>query len=119
MQMSVGDVFPTKNFGDVEVVKYVNSTNVTVRFLNTGTIKSSRAAQIRSGLVQDNFATTVYGVGYIGNTKTSVNAKHKPAYVLWKDMLKRCYDKEYQETHPCYRDCYVSNCFKSFLLLKV
>ena len=114
MQMSVGDVFPTKNFGDVEVVKYVNSTNVTVRFLNTGTIKSSRAAQIRSGLVQDNFATTVYGVGYIGNTKTSVNAKHKPAYVLWKDMLKRCYDKEYQETHPCYRDCYVSNCFKSF-----
>ena len=114
MRISVGDVFSTKNFGDIEVVEYVNSTNVIVRFLDTGTIKSSRAVHIKSGLVQDNFATTVYGVGHIGNTKTSLNAKHKPAYILWKDMLKRCYDKEYQETHPCYRDCYVSECFKSF-----
>ena len=35
------------------------------------------------------------------------NELNKKIYQYWKDMLKRCYSKEYQEKHPTYKDCYV------------
>ena len=35
----VGEVYATKKFGKAEVIGYKNSKEVTVRFLNTGTVK--------------------------------------------------------------------------------
>ena len=110
----VGEVYATKKFGEAEVIGYKNSKEVTVRFLNTGTVKIVSLGHLRNGLIQDNFAKTCYGVGYIGNTTTSINTRHKPAYILWKDMLKRCYHLPYQDKHLCYVGCEVSEYFKCF-----
>ena len=110
----VGKLFPTNNYGLVKVVEYTGNKEVTVTFVYTNAFKVVSLGHLRRGLIQDNFAKTCYGVGYIGDTSTSVDAKHKPAYVLWKDMLKRCYQTKYQDSHPCYIGCKVSEEFKCF-----
>lgn len=110
----VGEIFPTNKYGLAEVVKYCGSKEVTIRFVNTNSTKVVSLGHLRKGLVQDNFAKSCYGVGYIGETSTSQDGKHKPSYVLWKDMLKRCYQTEYQESHLCYIGCEVSDEFKCF-----
>ena len=41
-----GAVFKTKNYGDVEVVEYLDSYNITVKFLNTGSIKNTKTSAL-------------------------------------------------------------------------
>ena len=57
----------------------------------------------------------VYGVGvndYIGLTK--INNKAIKEYVLWKSMLRRCYDEKHVEKQPTYMNCYVDEFLLSF-----
>lgn len=67
---------------------------------------------------------TVEGVGYLGvlsngtPPKTSVNGKNTPEYTCWNGMLKRCYSKTWQSTHPTYQGSKVWerwHCFANFL----
>lgn len=104
-------IFTSKRFGDIIVTKYVNSTTVHIKFINTGWESVVTLSSARKGCVQDNLAKTCYGVGHIGDTKTSFYANHKPSYSLWKDMLKRCYDSDYQSKRKSYKGCSVSETF--------
>lgn len=117
MGVVVGDIYKTHRFGDVKVLDYKGHKEVTIQFLNTGNVICVTSRHLYRGKIQDNFAKTCYGVGYIGNTKTSVGANHKPSYVLWKDLLKRCYSSEYQATHLSYRGCTATenfHCYANF-----
>ena len=55
----------------------------------------------------------VYGMGELGlmkdgsKPKTRTNGKHTREYVLWSNMLKRCYSERYQKRKPTYKDCSV------------
>lgn len=67
---------------------------------------------------------SVYGIGTLGTLKdgskpkTSVNGKMTREYILWRDMLKRCYSEKYHEKQPTYKDCKVCDrwlVFSNFL----
>lgn len=49
----VGQVFPTNNNGDVEIIKFESCRAVTVRFANTGYETVISMAQLKSGSVKD------------------------------------------------------------------
>ena len=57
------------------------------------------------------FKPTVQGVGYLGigkfKSRDSVTQKQTLEYKTWIDMLKRCYNKDYQESKPTYKGCTV------------
>jgi len=56
----------------------------------------------------------VKGVGHndvVGSTKN-------PFYKTWIDMLKRCYDKQYQERFPAYKNCLVCEEWLTFSKFK-
>lgn len=56
-----------------------------------------------TGILMVGTSKLVKGVGHndvVGSTKN-------PFYRTWVDMLKRCYDKSYQERFPTYKDCHV------------
>ena len=58
---------------------------------------------------------SVYGVGILGTfkdgskPKTKKNGKQTREYILWRDMLTRCYSDKYHEKQPTYKDCTVCN----------
>lgn len=109
-----GEVFKTKNFGDCVVLKYNNHSDIEVKFLNSGAIKSVRGQALRNGSVKDRMQPTVYGVGIVGDQPISKDGKHFLSYCSWSGMIERCYDKNKHKTQKYYIGCSVSENFKFY-----
>lgn len=105
----VGDVFPVTG-GSVTVTKYENNLRVTVTHNDEHAHEMVvQVVRLRDGKIKNPFRRSVRGVGFIGVGKhlVSENRKHTKAYLLWKDMLKRCYCEKYQSKYPTYIGCSV------------
>ena len=111
----VGKVFKSKLSGDFKILKYNDSANVEIQFLNTGFETVARLISIKIGEVKDRLSPSIYGIGVVGTKyltyECGVQTKE---YTLWKNMLERCYSDTYKKNHPTYKDCEVSENFKSF-----
>ena len=115
----VGDVFKTNNYGDCIVLNYEGSSKVTVKFKNTGSIKTVKLCHLKDGNVKDNFAITVYGEGYLGEGFDLGNKKlNEKAFKLWSHMLERCYSEKYKHSRPTYLNCHSSDNFKNLTFFK-
>ncbi len=111
----VGKVCKSLNSGDFKVLKYNDTANVEIQFLNTGYETSARLHNIRNGNVKDRYSPSVYGVGVLGTKYSSkVSGVHTKEYLLWQRMLERCYSDVYKKQKPTYKDCEVSENFKSY-----
>lgn len=115
--MFVGEIYPTNNCGDCEVLEIFNSRNVTVRFITTGYVKHGVVARnLDVGSVKDPYYKSVYGVGFIGEGchVVSKNRVHTVAYSRWCDMLRRCYSELWFHKNPSYRGCSVCSSWHNF-----
>ena len=111
----IGKVCKSLNSGDFKILKYNDKKNVEIQFINTGLETTVQLGVIRSGRVKDPYAHSVFGVGILGTKYPSrVNGVHTKEYILWADMLRRCYSDAYKKKKPTYIGCEVSNNFKSY-----
>lgn len=109
---NVGDVLPTSFYGDVEVIDYINSKIVVVRFINTGYETDTTCEQVVSGSVKDRMARTVCGVGYLGDGDYKPSFMERKAYLVWRSMLQRCYMQS--ENQSSYIGCSVADDWHNF-----
>ena len=110
--IKVGDIFPSNECGNFEILELIDAKkefnesgklkyiprSAKVRFILTGYETITRVGHVQDGGIRDPYYPSVYGVGYVGNAKASINGKHKPLYKVWNDMIARCYnpnDKSY------------------------
>ena len=111
----VGKVCKSLNSGDFKILKYNDSANVEIQFLNTGFEMFARLGDIRNGEVKDPYSQSVHGVGITGTkypiSEGGINTKE---YDLWKGMLRRCYSDSFKKMCPTYEGCEVSDNFKSY-----
>ncbi len=107
--MVAGTRHMTNNFGELEIVEYVDAKNTRVKFLATGYETIVRASDTREGRVKDRMHPSVCAVGFVseGNFKTTIDGKDTKIYKTWRHMLERCYDKKYQAKRPTYIGCSV------------
>ena len=111
----VGKVFKSLNSGDFKILKYNDKTNVKIQFINTGYETVARLGHIKSGGVKDPYSPSVFGVGVVGTKYLAYEyGVVTKEYVLWNNMLKRCYSDIYQKKYPTYEGCEVSDNFKSY-----
>lgn len=101
----------TNNFGSkMIIIEYRNSHDIDVYFPKYDWIgKHMYYTKFKNKEIRCPYETRVQGVGYLGEGehKVSKNGDHTKCYRTWKDMLKRCYNSEYKEKHPAYKDCKV------------
>lgn len=110
--VKVGDIFPTNNCGDVEVLQYTSTINCDVRFINTGSIVNVYASNLRKGTVRDPLHRWCCGVGYLGvgphKTLIVLERKkyiHTREYAAWSHIMSRCYGyASKRKTNVCYND---------------
>ena len=111
----VGQVCKSKSSGYFKVLKYNDSGNVEIQFLKTGYKTVVRLTTIKSGNVKDPYSPSVRGVGILGTKYPSkINGVKTKEYVLWSNMLERCYNDVYKKQRPTYGSCEVSENFKSY-----
>ena len=111
----VGKVCKSSNSGDFKILKYNDSGNVEIQFLKTGYEMVVRLGDIKSGLIKDPYIPSVYGVGITGaKYPIRVSGVQTKEYVLWCDMLRRCYSEPFKVKRPTYIGCEVSDNFKYY-----
>ena len=111
----VGKVCKSKSSGDFKVLKYNNSENVEIQFLQTGFKMFARLGDIKNGEVKDKYLPSVYGVGIVGaKYPTKISGVLTKEYGLWSGMLERCYCEKYHFKKPTYIGCEVSENFKNY-----
>ena len=111
----VGKVCKSKSSGDFKIVKCNDSKNVEIQFLKTGFETVVQLGHIKSGKVKDKHLPSVYSVGVLGTKyPPTISGRNTKEYDLWKSMLRRCYSDNFKNKHPTYKDCEVSDNFKSY-----
>ena len=111
----VGKVCKSKSSCDFKILKYNDSKDVEIQFLETGYEKSARLGDIKNGNVRDPHSPSVCGVGIVGiKYPISECGVHTKEYRLWKNMLERCCSDTYKKKNPTYIDCEVSHSFKNY-----
>ena len=111
----VGKVCKSKSSGDFKIVKYNHSKNVEIQFTNTGFETTVQLGDIKIGNVKDPYVPSVFGVGISGiKYPITVNSVKTKEYMLWKDMLTRCYSIVFEKKYSTYEGCEVSDNFKSY-----
>ena len=110
--LKIGKEYPSNNYGYVKILsESVHYGYYNVQFKNTGTIKSFREDQIKSGCIRDPYAKSVCGVGYTGDVKTK--GKNKTYYSIWHDMINRCYNTNDKQFNT-YKNVTVDDTWLSF-----
>ena len=114
--IKVGEIYETNNYGTLEVIEYVNSGMVRVRFIDTGYEKYTQAGNIHRGGVKDLLAPSVWSVGYLGMGpyRAYIDTEQTKVYTTWKGMLERCYSVKCQSKHPTYKGCTVVETWHNF-----
>ena len=111
----VGVVCKSNSSGDFKILKYNDSANVEIQFVNTGYETAVRLGDIKNGKVKDLYLPSVYGVGMLGTKYPSREGdRNTKEYLLWCRMLRRCYSDSFKKKNPTYIDCEVSYNFKSY-----
>ena len=115
-----GKVCKSLNSGDFKILTCNGARNVEIQFLKTGYKTTVYLGSIRNGYVKDRYLPSVYGIGIIGDKYPSrIGGFTTKEYMLWMDMLKRCYSDtnvcdSSKKKYPTYEGCEVSENFKSY-----
>lgn len=101
-----GEEVINKHGNVVKIIKYRNAYDIDVQF-DDGYVAIHKTYRVfkRGGLASPYFKNVVnvgcFGVGEY-NTIT-----HRPYYIIWNNMIKRCYNEKIIKENPTYRDCYI------------
>ena len=106
------------SFGSKMIIKeYREYMDINIYFPEYNWIfKHTRYDVFKKGNIKCPYEPRYYGKGYLGegNYKMSENGKLHRYYIIWYNMLKRCYDPKYQEKEPTYKDCEVEDYLLNF-----
>lgn len=95
----VGRIYPSNRDGNVEVVAYHSAQDITIRFLNTDNITSTRLIQLKNGKMKDHsvkrekqndtwFLVTTDDYTFIGKDLKDLASKTKGWQGLSYDAIK-------------------------------
>ena len=112
----VGEYHLTNQGYLAKIIEYFGNSNCTIQFENGLIVKRLQYSKVKNGAVRNLYHPSVYGVGYfgIGKYKSEIDGKATKMYVVWKDMLRRCYDKAELKKYPTYIGCSVADEWKCF-----
>ncbi len=114
-----GMVYPTKSYGDILVLEYINSRDVTVKFLNTGNVRKTRTSELKKGEIRDNEAFPVYAVGVMDIPNELRRCHPVPKeYIIWNGIRQRCYNENNKDKLMSYKDVEMSENFKFYSYFK-
>lgn len=105
-----GKTFDSTSCGKFIVKEYRGSTEVIIKFIDTGYETITSSGHIRSGLIKYPFYPYLYGIGYIGESHRQ-NTESLVSFAFWRHMMDRCYKEGY---NTCYSNVTVCSEWHNF-----
>ena len=106
------------SFGSKMIIKeYKSNKDIDVYFPEYDWVfEHAEYKTFKNGTIKCPYEPRVYSVGYFGEGKYKAkkNGKNTDEYIIWRDMLKRCYDPKFHKKNPTYKECEVENYFLNF-----
>lgn len=74
----------------------------------------------KKGSVKNPYHPSIHGHGYLGlmsdgtRPKTRENGKQTREYVVWKNMVERCYSEKWHKKSPTYKNTILEDCLHCF-----
>ena len=106
------------SFGSKMIIKeYRGCMDIDVYFPEYDwVIKHTRYYNFKKGEIKCPYEPRIYGVGYLGEGKYKAkeNGKITDEYIIWHDMLKRCYDPNFHKKESTYEKCEVEDYLFNF-----
>lgn len=99
----VGNKFITNEGYEIEIIEKVNPVYRMIEFNDEFRhVCKAKISHIGTGGISNPYHKSFLGIGYLGYGKYSskINNKATKEYICWQNMLKRCYDKKFQEKQP-------------------
>ena len=80
------------------------------------TFEHAQYNDFKNGNIKCPYEPRSFGIGYLGEGKYKVleNGKYKMEYIIWHNMLKRCYDPKLHEKYSTYKECEVEEYLLNF-----
>ena len=106
----LNEIRVNNNGEEMRIIRYGGKADIDVQFEDGTIIEHKRYDHFKEGKIKNPMTPSVYGIGCMGIGKfkpCDENGKPTKCYIAWKNMLMRCYDPNYQETHPRYKGCTV------------
>ena len=91
-------IFDSTSCGKFKVIKFNNSQNVEIEFIDTKFRTITSAGHIRSGLIKDPFFPYLHGRGYMGESHRT-NTDDLTPFKFWRHMMDRCYQEGYSSSY--------------------
>jgi len=93
----------------MKIIEYSNCRNMVVQFEN-GYIAPTSYQVFKQGQITNPYFKSIFNQGYLGlgtfKTDNKEGRKSKE-YHAWTHMLERCYNENFQEKQPTYKECLV------------
>jgi len=98
------------------IIEYYNKLNCTIQFDDGGILHNVNRDSLKTSSINNPNHPYLCGIGYIGIGlySTKVNGKTTTTYTRWANMIRRCYNKEYQEKYPSYKNVTVCDEWHNF-----
>ena len=113
-QKYVGNIYKTNNCGDIKVLSCEKYSKAVVIFLQTGNIVTTSMSVVKLGRIRDKSLNSISGGCSLGETKSKINGVYKKSYMLWTNMITRCYRGKGSTKNPTYNKCEISELFKKY-----
>ena len=105
------------NYGSkMEIIDYIDSKNITVKFENGYIVKGREYKDFKKGKIKSLYDKSVFGNGYIGEGKylVKINGVQTKQYINWYNMIRRCYSESFHKKEPTYESCTVCEEWHNF-----
>lgn len=103
-KFKTGEIFENNNGSKYEVIEVLKNPYLKIKFLDkSGYERIVQPSHIKTGVVNNPYEKSKFGVGYIGDCNKK-DLSYKKAKNIWDKVLQRCYDKTYLKNNKAYRN---------------
>ena len=106
------------SFGSRMIIKeYRNNKDIDVYFPEYDWVaKNTQYGNFKKGNIKCPYEKRYFNIGYLGEGKYKIseNGKTKREFVIWYNMLQRCYDPKLHERYTTYEGCMVEDYLLNF-----
>ena len=103
-KFKIGEVFKNNKGSEFVVIEVLKHPYLKIKFLDDfGYEREVQPSHIKKGVVNNPYEKSKYGIGYLGDCDRT-HSMYKVSKKLWDKMMQRCYDDDYLNNNPSYKN---------------